>query len=254
MHLFAWGLVVVLVWSHWSDAPKPQQDQFVALAELDQGVYVAAMSGDSRFSLIRYKAGQLGRRSLKLDDWERDFDGQIVGLCAVKGYSGEFVAAVSKLDVISIVHVQVRNWRKTPKSAILGRVSVPQSENREPLSAMSCGMATQETMPIMLFGQQGQGYAMTLHFNDLHLTDLAQVEVQAQITSAFQDTKGRWESIQNVDMPSSSIFYTPEGGESTLRFTLDGFLVRGIAQGPEGYPISVITYEPGLGSLWRPLK
>ena len=250
MHILAWGLVVILVWGHLDQAPKPKENHFQAMAELGAGAYLVATGDANKYGLIKFDDKQLGYRSIKIDDWEGDLAGRIIGLCAVKRYEGEVVAAVAKDNGhVALVHIQLRNWLKTPKSAILGQVRVPIDGAIE---AFSCGDASANEMSVTLYGQ-GESYTGAMAFKPYELSSLRSSSLDKDLVAAYETDAGRWALVRDLPTKRSVIWFFPLVGEAYPAFTLDGFNVTGIAAGPEGYDISVVTSELGLGSVWRPL-
>ena len=251
MHLLSWGLVIVLVWGHLGAAPVQQKSEFRGVAELGQGTYLVAAGEANRFGLLKYDDTGLGFRGIKIDDWEGHLAGQLIGLCAVKGYDGEVVAAIVQPDdQTALLHIQVRNWSKTPKAAILGQALVPKTLA---LTALSCGHASQTTMAISLFSD-GQRFSAEYSFKDYTLSSLKPATLELDPLSAYEDISGGWLAVAEPDGQGTVIWSFPSGGGGFPAFRLDGFNVTGIAAGPEGYDISVVTSELGLGSVWRPLR
>ncbi|MDN3638896.1 hypothetical protein QWY82_08765 [Simiduia curdlanivorans] len=255
MHLLSWGLVIVLVWGHLGAAPAQQKSEFRGVAELGQGTYLVASGAANQFGLLKYDDAGLGFRAIRIDDWEGYLAGQLIGLCAVKGYDGEVVAAIAQPDGQSaLVHIQVRNWSKTPRSAILGRALLPQSLA---LTAFSCGEASQTTMAVSLFSHE-QNLSADYVFEGYKLANLKPIDsyptlLERDLSGAYEDARGRWLAVADAGGPGTVIWSLPFDAEAYPAFRLDGFNVTGIAVGPKGYDISVVTSEPGLGSVWRPL-
>ncbi|BFM10767.1 hypothetical protein R50072_09200 [Simiduia litorea] len=251
MHLLSWGLVIVLVWGHMGAAPVQKKNEFRGVAELGQGTYLVAAGEANRFGLLKYDDTGLGFRAIKIDDWEGRLAGQLIGLCAVKGYEGEVVAAIVQPgEQASLVHLQVRNWSKTPKATILGQALVPKALA---LTALSCGQASQSAMALTLFSE-GQRFSAEYSFEDHTLSSLQPAALELNPLSAYEDARGWWLAIPESAGQGTVIWSFPFSGDAFPAFRLDGFRVTGIASGPAGYDISVVTSDPGLGSVWRPLR
>lgn len=253
MHLVAWALVAVLVWASWFRSPAPERGEFGALAELAPGFYLVGERGPevdgggrTGFGLLRYGKQGFGYRSLLVEDWDGLLQGRLLALCPVRDYPGEVLILVQLPGAARLVHLQVRRWDKSPKTALLGSVDI---EQPGPWRAMACGLASAQTMEVELIGEQ----SLRGRFNFGDFSWQAQPVALPPADAAYRDGAGLWWAQHAGQGLATEIWLQPAQGDSRLMYRLDGFRVTGLAAGPGDYALSLVTAEPGLGGVWRPL-
>lgn len=254
-HVLAWGLVIALVWSAWFREPAPVEPPFKAVAHLDEGFYIIGAQSDSapHFGLLKYDQQGLGYRRLALEDWDRQLSGRLRALCAVPGYAGEVIALLDMGQRRSrLVHLQIRRWGGSPKSAILSALDLQAPADWR---SMACGEANQQWMRVSLAGPGPEGLlelSGELQFEPLALTETHQVASDHPLPNAqYIDSRGLWRSYP--DAAGSRITLTPLAGEEQPVYQVDGFTLVGLAAGIDGNGISFIASDEGMGNLWRPL-
>lgn len=252
MHLVAWCLVGVLVWASWFREPVPERREFGALAELAQGYYLVGERGPlggpgTGFGLLRYGEQGFGYRALPVDDWDGLLQGRLLALCPVRNYPGEVLVLMQLPEggQARLVHLQVRRWDKSPKTALLGSALVGQAG---PWQAMACGEASEQAMAVELMGGSA---SVRGHFGFADFSWQAEPADLPQADASYRDEAGLWQA--RVSGLATEIWLQPGQGDNRLMYRLDGFRVTGLAAGPAGYALSVVTAEPGLGGVWRPL-
>ncbi|MBB3169178.1 hypothetical protein [Simiduia aestuariiviva] len=259
-HTLAWGLIVVLIWASFNEAPPAPRGPLAAIASLDESTYLAVHKSDGVpvLGLLRAHSDAVHYRSLSFNDWEGALSGGVLAACGVPRYHGEVLALVANGRERRLVHVQLRNWGKTPKFAVLGATEVA-----EPWLSMACGVASDHSMAVWgLHADTGElrsahwavpSYQLDIDEGSVGVPKdwLAALNAGRQ-AALYASEDAFWLAL--VDDAGSEILGW-KASEPQWRpvYRIDGYSVTGLAAGPEGKGVSIVTGDTGMGSTWRPL-
>lgn len=228
----------------------------VALAGIDSETYLAVHQGHTKptFGLIKPGEEAVRYRSLHIEDWESALVGEVLAACGVPAYPGELLILVAQPERHQLVHLQLRNWTKTPKSAVLGVVSVPASWR-----SLACPDATAQTLGVLAFSDVDglvqadialPAYELVSRPAGTPLPPMGEYypsALYAQGQELWMGVRGEWGSmVWYLDLGSAEQHWQ-------LAHRIDGFQMTGLAAGVGGVDLSFVVGDAVLGSAWRPL-
>ena len=253
-HTLAWGLIAVLVWSITHVQPPAARGPMVAVADVDDSTYLISHHQEAGpgFGLLNVTDEGVRYRSLKLEDWESVLMGRVLATCGVINYPGEVLLLVDNQGAQKLVHLQLRNWNKTPKSTVLGAISLP-----EAWSTIACGGATKTSLEVWASADGQDLRSMQLEIPSYELSEVGRhlplpAFGEGQLTALYVGQGHIWASAASEF--GSRLWQVAVGRQKWREsYHIDGFNVVGLAAGRAQGAVSMISDDTLPGSAWRPL-
>ncbi|UTA48796.1 hypothetical protein L1F30_04435 [Simiduia sp. 21SJ11W-1] len=255
-HALAWGLIAVLVWVNFAAEPPEPRGPMSAMASLDANNYLVVHASEQLpvLGLLRGQSGAAQYRALRFNDWDGALNGRTRAVCGVPRYHGEVVFLVDAGTEQRLVHVQLRNWDKTPKFAVLGVAQVPTR-----LTALACGNATGEAINLLGLTDSQALWRASWVLPGYELAETArgpanigELAARQEVAALYAEGDTLWLAA-NGEQGSTIWRAALDARAWQQAYRIDGFQVTGLAGGPGNEGLSIVTGQAGLGSVWRPL-